>query len=167
MTELLQPRPPLDLCANGRRRDRTAAGCAPGQSGVTLAENISQQVEPVVVARSRLSPGQARKGTASEIAVLATGGFGRRELALLRPGLALLCAKSPDGGWRNWLALWFPCGMPRWTPDMRAFGFRCLGLPATDLAAATALLDARFLTGDEPSRTFLVELADPRGQGLA
>ena len=132
-------------------RDQTAAGLRAGQPGVALAEQLSHEVEAIIAELLAFHLARARKGTSSEIAVLATGGFGRRELAPYSDlDLLFLCAKSPDGAVED---LARAILVPLWDAKLDAgHAVRsvsdALALPATDLAAATALLDARFLTGD-------------------
>jgi [protein-PII] uridylyltransferase len=132
-------------------RDQAAAGLRVGQPGVALAEQFSHQVEAVIAELLAFHLARARKGIASGIAVLATGGFGRNELAPYSDlDLLFLCAKSPDGAVED---LARAILVPLWDAKVDAgHAVRsvsdALALPATDLAAATALLDARFLTGD-------------------
>jgi [protein-PII] uridylyltransferase len=84
--------------------------------------------------------------------VLATGSFGRRELAPYSDlDLFFLCAKKPDAKIE---ALAHAILVPLWDAKVDAGqAVRSvadgLGLPDKDLAAATALLDARFLVGNE------------------
>jgi [protein-PII] uridylyltransferase len=84
--------------------------------------------------------------------VLATGSFGRRELAPYSDlDLLFLCAKKPDAKIE---ALAHSILVPLWDAKVDAGqAVRSvadgLGLPEKDLAAATALLDARFLIGDQ------------------
>ncbi len=95
---------------------------------------------------------RANIGSSSGMAVLATGSFGRRELAPYSDlDLLFLCAKNPDSQVE---ALARSILLPLWDAKVDAgHAVRSvadgLGLPANDLAAATALLDARFLVGDE------------------
>lgn len=132
-------------------RDQAAAGLRAGETGVALAAQLSCEVEAIVDRLLAFHLARARKGTSSEIAVLATGGFGRREMAPYSDlDLLFLCAKSPDGGVED---LARAILVPLWDAKLDAgHAVRsvsdALALPATDLAAATALLDARFLTGD-------------------
>jgi len=132
-------------------RDRAATGLRAGLPGVALAEQLSHEVEAIVAELLAFHLARARKGASSEIAVLATGGFGRRELAPYSDlDLLFLCAKSPDGAVEE---LARAILVPLWDAKVDAgHAVRsvsdALALPASDLAAATALLDARFLTGD-------------------
>jgi [protein-PII] uridylyltransferase len=132
-------------------RDQAAAGLRAGQSGVALAERLSQEVEAVIAELLNFHLASARRGNSSEIAVLATGGFGRRELAPYSDlDLLFLCAKAPDSAVED---LARAILVPLWDAKVDAgHAVRsvsdALALPAADLAAATALLDARFLTGD-------------------
>ena len=95
---------------------------------------------------------EAGIGGTSGVAVLATGSFGRRELAPYSDlDLLFLCAKKPDAKIE---ALAHSILVPLWDAKVDAGqAVRSvadgLGLPQKDLAAATALLDARFLVGDQ------------------
>jgi len=132
-------------------RDQAATGLRAGLPGVALAEQLSHGVEAIIAELLAFHLARARKGSSSEIAVLATGGFGRRELAPYSDlDLLFLCAKSPDGAVEE---LARAILVPLWDAKVDAgHAVRsvsdALALPASDLAAATALLDARFLTGD-------------------
>ncbi len=151
MTEPMQPTATWISEQMSAARDHAAAGLRAGQPGVALAERISQEVEGIVVALLAFHLARAHKGSASEIAILATGGFGRRELAPYSDlDLLFLCAKPPDGAVED---LARAILVPLWDAKVDAgHAVRsvsdALALPANDLAAATALLDARFLTGD-------------------
>ncbi len=95
------------------------------------------------------------------VAILATGGFGRLELAPYSDlDLLVLCADRPG---RDVSVLAEAILYPLWDAKVdaghavRSFD-QALALPASDLAAATALLDARFLIGDQGLATrFLAE----------
>jgi [protein-PII] uridylyltransferase len=151
MTEPLQPTARWISARMAAARDQAAAGLRAGQPGVTLAEQLSREVEAVIAELLGFHLARARKGTSSEIAVLATGGFGRRELAPYSDlDLLFLCAKAPDHAVED---LARAILLPLWDAKVDAgHAVRsvsdALALPATDLAAATALLDARFLIGD-------------------
>jgi [protein-PII] uridylyltransferase len=151
MTEPLQPTAKWISARMTAARDQAVAGLRAGQPGVALAEQLSHEVEAVIAELLGFHLARARKGTSSEIAVLATGGFGRRELAPYSDlDLLFLCAKSPGGAVED---LARAILVPLWDAKVDAgHAVRsvsdALALPATDLAAATALLDARFLTGN-------------------
>jgi len=137
-------------------RDQAAAGLRAGLSGVALAEQLSHDVEAIIAELLAFHLARAGKGATSEIAVLATGGFGRREMAPFSDlDLLFLCAKSPDSAVEE---LARAILVPLWDAKVdaghavRSFA-DALALPASDLAAATALLDARFLTGDRALAT--------------
>ncbi|HXU82660.1 MAG TPA: [protein-PII] uridylyltransferase, partial [Polyangia bacterium] len=89
----------------------------------------------------------------SGLAVLATGGFGRREFAPHSDlDLVFLCPEAPDAGMEELAGAILH---PLWDAKIDAGHAvrsvaEALELPATDLTAATALLDARFLAGDRP-----------------
>ena len=150
MTEPLEPTARWISQRMNAARDQAAAGLRVGQPGVALAEQLSYQVEAIIAELLAFHLARARKGSSSEIAVLATGGFGRHELAPYSDlDLLFLCAKSPDAAVED---LARAILVPLWDAKVDAgHAVRsvsdALALPATDLAAATALLDARFLTG--------------------
>ncbi len=151
MTESPQPTARWISARMAAARDQAAAGLRIGQPGVALAEQLSHEVEAIVAELLAFHLARVRKGTSSGIAVLATGGFGRHELAPYSDlDLLFLCAKPPDGAVED---LARAILVPLWDAKVDAgHAVRsvsdALALPATDLAAATALLDARFLTGD-------------------
>jgi len=151
MTELHQPTAQWISTRMAAARDQAAAGLRDGQAGVLLAEQLTQEIESIIAELLAFHLARERKGTSSEIAVLATGGFGRREMAPFSDlDLLFLCAKSPDGSVEE---LARSILVPLWDAKVDAgHAVRsvadALALPASDLAAATALLDARFLTGD-------------------
>jgi len=142
---------------HGRRpRPRPRAGLRVGQPGVAVGRAIVLPSGGEFIAELlAFSPGPRAQGDLLRgCAVLATAVSPERTGPYSGPGPALLCAKSPDGAVEDLARaiLVPPFGMPRWTPDMRCVRSRdALALPATDLAAATALLDARFMTGDRAS----------------
>ena len=133
-------------------RDAARRGLAEGTSGLALVNALTAAVE--VAIREVLSHHftQAPIGPSSGVAVLATGSFGRRELAPYSDlDLLFLCAKNPDSKVE---ALARSILLPLWDAKVDAgHAVRSvadgLGLPDKDLAAATALLDARFLVGDQ------------------
>src|SRR5262249_38273931 len=95
------------------------------------------------------------------VAVFATGGFGRAELAPYSDlDLLVLCRKSPDAAVQTLAeAILYPLWDAKVDAGHAVRSFdQALSLPESDLAAAPALLDARFLTGDEElGRKFLAE----------
>jgi [protein-PII] uridylyltransferase len=133
-------------------REAAKRGVAAGSSGTELTATLTSAVEKTIDRVLRYHFAQAQIGPSSGIAVLATGSFGRRELAPYSDlDLLFLCAKNPDGKVE---ALAHSILVPLWDAKVDAgHAVRSvadgLGLPAKDLAAATALLDARFLVGDE------------------
>ena len=151
MTEPLEPTAKWISSRMNAARDQAAAGLRAGLPGVAMAEQLSHEVEAIIAELLAFHLARARKGTSSEIAILATGGFGRRELAPYSDlDLLFLCAKSPDSAVEE---LARAILVPLWDAKVDAgHAVRsvsdALALPASDLAAATALLDARFLTGD-------------------
>jgi len=133
-------------------------------------ERLSQEVEAVIAELLGFHLARARNVTSSEIAVLATGGFGRRDVAPYSDlTLLFLCAKAPDSAVKTCPRILIPL----WDAKVDAgHAVRsvsdALALPAKDLAAATALLDARFLTGrPRLSGIGSCELSNPSGQGFA
>jgi [protein-PII] uridylyltransferase len=132
--------------------DSLSRGMAEGKSGRELTRSLTADVETALIDLLSYHFAQAGVGEASGIAVLATGSFGRRELAPYSDlDLLFLCAKTPDA---KVVALARSILMPLWDAKLDAgHAVRSvadgLALPAKDLAAATALLDARFLVGDQ------------------
>src|SRR6185437_13469004 len=137
----------LDISrAFSEARERAAAAVRAGGNGIEVARALSAE-----------GPEVAKCKTA--VAVFATGGFGRAELAPFSDlDLLVLCAKTPGADVQ---ALDEAILYPLWDAKVdaghavRSYD-QALKLPESDLAAATALLDARFLTGDEAlGRKFL------------
>ena len=138
-------------------RARAAAGIKQGQDGITLSRALSDEVDGIV----RALAGPLIDKCRAPVAILATGGFGRRELAPFSDlDLLCLCADEPGAEIRQLAEALLP---PLWDAKVDAGHAvrsyqQALSLPATDLAAATALLDARFLSGDEAlAERFLAE----------
>jgi [protein-PII] uridylyltransferase len=129
-------------------RAHAAAGLRAGKGGIELAQALTDAIEAMVV---ELCDRHLAEAGASSIAILATGGFGRREFAPFSDlDLVFLCADAPDAGV---VELARSILHPLWDAKVDAGHAvrsvaEALELPATDLTAATALLDARFLTGD-------------------
>ncbi len=138
-------------------RERAAAGVKAGQGGIALARALSDDMDRIV----RDLAGSLIDACGARVVILATGGFGRRELAPYSDlDLLFLCAEEPGAEVLQLARALLP---PLWDAKVdaghavRSFD-QALSLPATDLAAATALLDARFLIGDqELSERFLAE----------
>jgi [protein-PII] uridylyltransferase len=143
--------------ATARERAATAArgGITPGAPGSTSANTVgldaaralSAEVAAIII--DVAGPEIAKCKT--PVAIFATGGFGRAELAPFSDlDLLVLCAKTPGADVQK---LSEAILYPLWDAKVdaghavRAYD-QALALPANDLAAATALLDARFLTGD-------------------
>jgi [protein-PII] uridylyltransferase len=128
---------------------REVAGDTPG---LDIAHALTAAVEDTIREVLAFHFTEAGIGGRSGVAVLATGSFGRRELAPYSDlDLFFLCAKKPDGKIE---ALAHSILVPLWDAKVDAGqAVRSmadgLGLPEKDLAAATALLDARFLVGDQ------------------
>src|SRR6185295_16043538 len=133
-------------------RDRAGTAVRQGQDGVTVSRVLSADVDEILVALG----GPLIERCKVPVAILATGGFGRCELAPFSDlDLLFLCANTPAADAR---ALAEAMLYPLWDAKVdaghavRSFD-QALSLPATDLAAATALLDARFLIGDRALAT--------------
>ena len=132
-------------------RDAASRGISEGACGRDLALGLSSAVETAVLELLSFHFAQAGLGVSSRVAVLATGSFGRRELAPFSDlDLLFLCDKNPDAKVE---ALAHAILVPFWDAKLDAgHAVRSvadgLALPDKDLAAATALLDARYLAGD-------------------
>jgi [protein-PII] uridylyltransferase len=129
-------------------RERAGASIRAGGNGIEAARALSREVDAIIVDVAGPEVAKCR----TPVAILATGGFGRTELAPFSDlDLLVLCAKTPG---QDVQALAEAILYPLWDAKVdaghavRAYD-QALALPASDLAAATALLDARFLTGDE------------------
>lgn len=128
-------------------RERAGAAARAGASGIETARALSREVDRIIVEVA--GPVIARCKT--PVAIFATGGFGRDELAPYSDlDLLVLCPRSPGADVQ---ALAEAILYPLWDAKVdaghavRAYD-QALSLPANDLAAATALLDARFMIGD-------------------
>src|SRR3982750_1613083 len=140
------------LFAAARERAAAAArsgGFVAGQTvGIDAARIPSAEVDAIIIDVAGREVAKCR----TPVAIFATGGFGRAELAPFSDlDLLVLCAKTPGGDVQK---LAESILYPLWDAKVdaghavRAYD-QALALPANDLAAATALLDARFLTGDK------------------
>ncbi len=151
-------------------RAHAAASLAEGKSGFELAETLTAEVEAVLSELARAQFARAGVGEGSGIAVLATGGFGRREFAPHSDlDLIFLCEREPDGAVE---ALAQSVLHPLWDARLDAghavrSQAEALELPKTDLTAATALLDARFLVGDQAMADRFLALFGGRVAGAA
>src|SRR3954471_215321 len=129
-------------------RERASAAVRAGGSGIEAARALSREVDAII--KDVAGPEVAKCRT--PVAIFATGGFGRDELAPFSDlDLLVLCAKTPGGEVQKLAeAILYPLWDAKVDAGhaVRAYD-QALALPANDLAAATALLDARFLTGDE------------------
>lgn len=132
-------------------RANAATGLREGKTGIQLAEELTAAVEAVVTDLLAYHLDRAGVGAASGIAVVATGGFGRREFAPYSDlDLVFLSGAAVDDRVEEVARSIL---MPLWDAKVDAGHAvrsvrEALELPATDLTAATALLDARFLAGD-------------------
>jgi [protein-PII] uridylyltransferase len=128
-------------------RTRTAEDVRAGRDGVSASRALSAHVDAIL---QEMGTPMVQRCKAP-VAILATGGFGRCELAPYSDlDLLFLCAETPEAEIR---ALAESMLYPLWDAKVDAGHAvrsyeQALDLPATDLAAATALLDARFLFGD-------------------
>jgi [protein-PII] uridylyltransferase len=134
--------------ALARARARALRGLQEGVGGIALAYELTTDVEQIVTglaARELGGGGQAR------VAVLATGGFGRREFAPYSDlDLIFLFADEPgEPGQALAQRILHPLWDARLDAGHAVRSVReALELPDSDLTAATALLDARYLAGD-------------------
>ena len=133
--------------ASGRPRRRVAAA-SPGANAGSRRRGSCRATS---TRSSSTSRGARWRSARRPVAIFATGGFGRGELAPFSDlDLLVLCAKTPGSDVQK---LAESILYPLWDAKVdaghavRAYD-QALALPANDLAAATALLDARFLTGD-------------------
>lgn len=129
-------------------RSRASADLRGGLDGTSLGRNLSDDVD--VILKDVAGPHLRR--CAVPVAILATGGFGRRELAPFSDlDLLFLCEATPGAEVRVLAeALLYPLWDAKVDAGHAVRSYdQALSLPASDLAAATALLDARFLCGDE------------------
>src|SRR3954462_14218520 len=129
-------------------RERASAAVRAGGSGIEAARALSREVDAII--KDVAGPEVAKCRT--PVAIFATGGFGRDELAPFSDlDLLVLCAKTPGGEVQKLAeAILYPLWDAKVDAGhaVRAYD-QALALPANDLAAATALLDARFMLGDE------------------
>src|SRR5690242_5261703 len=125
----------LDIVrAFAEARERAATAVRAGGNGIEVARALSSEVDRIVVEAA--GPEVAKCKT--PVAVFATGGFGRAELAPFSDlDLLVLCRKSPDGPVQ---ALAEAILYPLWDAKVdaghavRSFD-QALSLPASDLAA--------------------------------
>jgi [protein-PII] uridylyltransferase len=114
----------------------------------TAARELSHEVNRILI--DVAGPELAKCRT--PVAIFATGGFGRDELAPYSDlDLLVLCAKTPGAEVQTLAeAILYPLWDAKVDAGHAVRSYdQALALPANDLAAATALLDARFMTGDE------------------
>lgn len=120
-----------------------------GLHGFDLSKQLTAALDAVVV--TVVDAHLAKAGLSEGVAVMATGGYGREEWAPYSDlDLVFLCAESPDahvGAFASgvlhdlWDARLDAGHATRSVADTHE-------LAESDLTAATAMLDARFLTGD-------------------
>jgi [protein-PII] uridylyltransferase len=151
-------------------RGIASTGVSSGVSGRELAQGLSAAVETAVLDLLSFHLAQPELGSSSGIAVLATGSFGRRELAPYSDlDLLFLCERNPDAKVE---ALAHAILVPLWDAKLDAgHAVRSvadgLSLPDKDLAAATALLDARYLVGDANLASSFIAKYEARVAGTA
>jgi len=135
-------------------RERAAAAARAGGivAGATVGIDAARALSNEVAAIITEVAGREVAKCKTPVAIFATGGFGRAELAPFSDlDLLVLCAKTPgDDVQKLAEAILYPLWDAKVDAGhaVRAYD-QALALPANDLAAATALLDARFLTGDQ------------------
>jgi len=151
-------------------RNAANLGISGGASGHDLAQGLSAAFEAAALELLSFHFSKSGFGASSGIAVLATGSFGRRELAPYSDlDLLFLCEKNPDAKAE---ALAHAILVPLWDAKLDAgHAVRSvadgLALPDKDLAAATALLDARYLVGDAKLASTFIARYEARVAGTA
>jgi len=151
-------------------RDAASRGISEGTSGQKLALGLTAAVESAVLELLSFHLAEPGLGMSAGVAVLATGSFGRRELAPFSDlDLLFLCADTPG---TKVEALAHAILVPLWDAKVDAgHAVRSvadgLALPDKDLAAATALLDARYLVGDQRLASRFVARYEERVAGAA
>src|SRR6478736_1160101 len=129
-------------------RERAWAAVKAGGSGIAASKALSHEVDTIV----REVAGREVAKCKTPVAVFATGGFGRDELAPYSDlDLLVLCAKRRGAEVEKLAeAILYPLWDAKVDAGhaVRAYD-QALALPEADLAAATALLDARFMVGDQ------------------
>jgi [protein-PII] uridylyltransferase len=171
MTTTPQRQPPVPTGADGtaaqeatviaaqvsEARARAARSLAESASGIALAHQLTADIDAIV---TRLAAAELDGASGvGRVAMLATGGFGRREFAPFSDlDLIFLFEREPDEAGQE---LAQRILHPLWDARLDAghavrSWAEALELPDSDLTAATALLDARFVAGDaEMAREFL------------
>jgi [protein-PII] uridylyltransferase len=129
-------------------REKAWAAVRAGGGGIAASLALSHEVDAIV----REVAGREIAKCKTPVAVFATGGFGRDELAPYSDlDLLVLCAKRPGAEVEKLAeAILYPLWDAKVDAGhaVRAYD-QALALPDSDLAAATALLDARFMVGDQ------------------
>jgi [protein-PII] uridylyltransferase len=151
-------------------RDAAGRGIAEGVPGREIARALTAAVEAAVLELLSFHLARPEFGVSSGVAVLATGSFGRRELAPHSDlDLLFLCRDKPGAKIE---ALAHAILVPLWDAKVDAgHAVRSvadgLALPDKDLAAATALLDARYLVGDSLLASRFISRYEARVAGTA
>lgn len=141
-------RPSLMRALAEEARERARRGLEAGEGGLALCRGISDALDALVRALWELAE---RDGAASGVALLATGGWGRREICPFSDIDLLFLTRDPPGDATRALA--DRVLYPLWDSGIEVgHAVRSLGdaleLARDDLATTTALLDARALAGD-------------------
>ena len=158
----LDPHPPNSSSGESRAaaivsglsqaRARAAQSLYSGGGGIATAHQLTADVDALVtpLVQAELAAGGLPGG--NRVAVLGTGGFGRREFAPYSDlDLIFLFSREPgDSGQELASRILHPLWDARLDAGHAVRSLKeALELPDSDLTAATALLDARFLAGDE------------------
>ena len=168
MTATLEPTAAWIASCVHSARETASRGLTSGAGGLDVARSLTKEVEAALREVLLFHFAKAGIGGSSGIAVLATGSFGRCELAPFSDlDLLFLCAKNPGAKVE---ALARSILLPLWDAKIDAgHAVRSLAdglaLPARDLAAATAVLDARFLVGDQGLASDFVSRYEARVAG--
>jgi [protein-PII] uridylyltransferase len=132
-------------------RARASAALVEGQGGIALADRLTADVDALVTHLARQELETEAAARTGRVAVLATGGFGRREFAPHSDlDLIFLFAREPDEAGQSLARrILHPLWDARLDAGHAVRSVReALELPESDLTAATALLDARYVAGD-------------------
>ncbi|HEY0713740.1 MAG TPA: hypothetical protein VGF45_13765, partial [Polyangia bacterium] len=168
-------------------RARAARSLLDGAGGIAIAHQLTADVDAIVIplvqqqldeaglgkgpaADGPSGDGQPQEAPSVRVAVLATGGYGRREFAPYSDlDLIFLFDRDPDErGQRLAERILHPLWDARLDAGHAVRSVReALELPDSDLTAATALLDARFLAGDKAMATEFLALFHDKVAGAS
>jgi [protein-PII] uridylyltransferase len=149
-------------------RARAAQSLASGAGGIATAHQLTADIDAVVTPLAERELAATALPAGNRVAILATGGFGRREFAPYSDlDLIFLFAEEPGEAGQH---LAERILHPLWDARLDAgHAVRSLAealeLPNSDLTAATALLDARFLAGDQAMAAEFLAAYRDRVQG--